>query len=54
MKYRPGHANNDRDFLPRMPMNVDHLIKEHTKETTKEDIQSTINGITATKKCGIG
>ena len=54
VKYRPGHANIDADFLSRMPTNIEHFIKECTEGTTRDDIQSTINAINANKKHDIG
>ena len=50
MKYRPGHANIDADFLSRMSTNIANFIKGCTEEATKDDIQSNLHAIKANKK----
>ena len=54
VKYRPGHANIDADFLSRMPTNIANFIKGCTEEATKDDIQSNSHAIKANKKHHIG
>lgn len=54
IKYRPGHANIDADFLSRMPTNIENLINECTEETTESDIQSTVNAISVHQKSNVG
>ena len=54
LKYRPGHANVDADFLSRMPTDIENLINECTEETTESDIQSTVNAISTYEKSDVG
>ena len=54
LKYRPGHSNKDADFMSRMPKNIEHFIEECTEETANNDIQSTMNTISAMERTDVG
>ena len=40
IKYRPGHANKDADFLSRMPRDIASVIEECTSEVSFTEISS--------------
>ena len=43
IKYRPGKANKDADFLSRMPKDINNFMTECTEEVSPFDIKATIN-----------
>ena len=47
IKYRPGHAHHDADFLSCLKTNINSVINECTEETTQEDIQALISSVCA-------
>ena len=40
IKYRPGHANKDADFLSRLPRDINSVIEECTAEVSPTEISS--------------
>ena len=47
IKYRPGHANKDADFLSRMPKDIASIIEECTEEVSPAEIYSTLTPASA-------
>ena len=47
IKYRPGKANIDADFLSRMPTNIDTYMEECTLETSQSEFAATVSALTA-------
>uniref|UniRef100_A0A7N8YIE6 Gypsy retrotransposon integrase-like protein 1 n=1 Tax=Mastacembelus armatus TaxID=205130 RepID=A0A7N8YIE6_9TELE len=45
IKYKPGKENGDADALSRMPLDVETLIKDYSKELTPDTIAATIHAI---------
>eukprot|EP00795_Rhopilema_esculentum_P008615 gene8615-14627_t len=47
IKYRPGKANVDADYLSRMPTNIEKFMEECTQETSQMDFAATLSAVTA-------
>ena len=47
IKYRPGKANIDADFLLRMPTNIETYMEECTLETSQSEFAATVSALTA-------
>ncbi len=50
LKYRPGHANTDADFLSRIPTDIDKLIQECSEEVKESDVKLTVDTVNVVEK----
>jgi len=50
IKYRPGKAHKDADFLSQMPRNIENFMAECTEEVSSSDIKATIFAATSAAK----
>ena len=50
IRYRPGHANRDADFLSRLPSDIHAFIKDCTEETSENTFKAIVTPVVETSQ----